>query len=181
MSNSRNLFRGYAAAIFQIAEAEGRIDQVSDELFHFGKALERSHELRSTLTDIGIPNERKTAVLQELLGDRASELTTNLIEFVVAQGHARELGGIVDELAALAAEQRSKVLGEVRSAVPLDEDQRKRLGEALSKATGKTVDVKVIVDPSVVGGIYAKVGDQVIDATVRKRLQDLRETIGSQT
>lgn len=177
MTNARSLISGYAAAIFQVAEAEDRIDQVSDELFHFGKALERSHELRTALTDIGVPHERKSAVIDELLGDRAAELTKHLIGFVVAQGHARELGAIVDELATLAAEQRSKVLAEVRSAIPLDEDQRKRLNETLSKATGKTVDAKVIVDPTVVGGIYAKIGDQVIDATVRKRLQDLKESI----
>ncbi len=176
---SDDLIRGYAQAIFRIAEAEGSLDRVSDELFHFSKALERSHELRSTLTDIAIPAERKAAVIGELIGDRASELTQHVIDFVVAQGRARELGNIVEELASLAAEQRSRVLGEVRSAVPLDEEQRKRLNDALSKATGKTVDVKVIVDPSVVGGIYAKVGDQVIDATVRKRLQDLRESIGA--
>lgn len=178
MSDPRDLIRGYAAAIFQIAEAEGRLDQVSDELFHFAKALERSHELRSTLTDIAIPAERKAAVIEELLGDRATELTKHALGFVIAQGHARELDAIVEELAALATDRRQKVLGEVRSAVPLDADQLKRLNEALSKATGKIVDAKVIVDPSVVGGIYAKVGDQVIDATVRRRLQDLKESIG---
>ena len=177
MSDPRDLIRGYAQAILTIAEAEGRIGQVSDELFHFAKALERSHELRSTLTDLAIPDERKKAVLEDLLGDRATELTKHVVEFVIAQGRARELDAIVEELAGLASERRAKVLGEVRSAIPLDEDQRKRLNDALSTATGKTVDVKVIVDPSVVGGIYAKVGDQVIDATVRRRLQDLRESI----
>ncbi len=178
MSDSRDLIRGYAAAIFQIAEAEGRLDQVSDELFHFAKALERSHELRSTLTDIGIPADRKVAVLDELLGDRATDLTKNALGFVIAQGHARELDAIVEELALLATQRRAKVLGEVRSAIPLDEDQRQRLNEALSKATGKIVDAKVVVDPSILGGIYAKVGDQVIDATVLKRLQELKESIG---
>lgn len=177
MSDPRDLIRGYAQAILTIAEAEGRLDQVADELFHFAKAVERSHELRSTLTDLAIPEDRKKAVLGELLGDRATDLSRHIIEFVIAQGRARELDAIVEELAGLASERRAQVLGEVRSAVPLDEDQRKRLNDALSKATGKTVDVKVIVDPSVVGGIYAKVGDQVIDATVRRRLQDLRETI----
>jgi F-type H+-transporting ATPase subunit delta len=176
LSDSRDLIRGYAQAILTIAEAEGRLDQVSEELFHFAKGLERSNELRSALTDISIPDERKSAVIEELLGDRASELTKHVIEFVIAQGRARELDGIVEELAGLATERRQKVLGEVRSAVPLDEEQRQRLNEALSKATGKIVDAKVIIDPSVVGGIYAKVGDQVIDATVRKRLQDLKET-----
>ena len=178
MTESRDLIRGYAAAIFQIAEAEGRLEQVADELFHFGKALERSHELRSTLTDIAIPAERKVAVLEELLGERASELTKHVIEFVVAQGRTRELDAIVEELASLATQRREKVLGEVRSAIPLDEELRQRLNDALSRATGKIVDAKVIVDPSVVGGIYAKVGELVIDATVRKRLQDLKESIG---
>jgi F-type H+-transporting ATPase subunit delta len=177
LSDARDLIRGYAQAILTIAEAEGRLDQVSDELFHFAKALARSHELRSALTDLAIPEERKKAVLEELLGDKATDLARHIIEFVIAQGRARELDPIVEDLASLASERRAQVLGEVRSAVPLDEDQRKRLNDALSRATGKTVDAKVIVDPSVVGGIYAKVGDQVIDATVRRRLQDLRETI----
>jgi F-type H+-transporting ATPase subunit delta len=178
LSDARDLIRGYATAIFTIAEAEGSLDRVSDELFHFAKALERSNELRSALTDLAIPSERKTAVLDDLLGDRASELTRHIVEFVVSQGRARELDGIVDELVALAAERRSHVLAEVRSAIPLDEDTRRKLGETLSKATGKSVEVKVVVDPSVVGGIYAKVGDQVIDATIRKRLEDLKESIG---
>lgn len=178
MSDPRDLIRGYASAIFQIAEAEGTLDRVADELFHFAKALEASHELRSTLTDIAIPAERKAAVLDDLIGERASELTKHVVDFVVAQGRARELGSIVEELVSLASEARSRVLGEVRSAVPLDEEQRRRLNDALSKATGKTVDVKVVVDPSIVGGIYAKVGDQVIDATVRTRLQNLTESIG---
>jgi F-type H+-transporting ATPase subunit delta len=178
MTEPRDVIRGYATAIFQIAEAEGRLDRVSDELFHFAKTLETSHELRSALTDIAIPAERKAALIEDLLSDRAADLTKHVIDFVVSQGRARELGAIVEELAGLAAEERSRVLGEIRSAVPLDEEQRKRINDALSKATGKSVDAKVIVDPSVVGGIYAKVGDQVIDATVRKRLQDLKETIG---
>lgn len=130
------------------------------------------------LTDLGVPAERKAAVVEELLGDRASELTKNIIGFVVSQNHARELGPIVESLSELAAEQRATVLGEIRAAIPLDEAQRKAINEVLSKATGKIVDAKVIVDPTVVGGIYAKVGDQVIDATVRKRMQDLKEALG---
>ena len=178
MSDPRDLIRGYAQAILTIAEAEGRLDQVSDELFHFAKAIGRSHELRTALTDIAIPDDRKRAVIEELLGDRATELTKHVIEFVIAQGRARELDSIVEELAGIATQRRAKVLGEVRSAVPLDEEQRLRLNDALSKATGKVVDAKVIVDPSVMGGIYAKVGDTVIDATVRRRLQELKESIG---
>lgn len=173
----QDLIRGYATALFQIAEAEGALDRVSDELFRFAKAVEQNHELRSTLTDIAIPAERKEAVLNDLLGEQASPLTVNLIAFVVSQGRAAELSLIVESLSALASDARDSVLAEVRSAVPLDDDLKAKLAEALGKATGKKVDVKVLVDPSVVGGIYAKVGDQVIDGTVRRRLQELKEQL----
>jgi F-type H+-transporting ATPase subunit delta len=77
-----------------------------------------------------------------------------------------------------AAEARSRVAAEVRSAVPLDEDQRTRLAAALGRATGRAVDVKVVIDPEVLGGVVAQVGDTVIDGSVRARLDELRERIG---
>lgn len=175
----RELIRGYATALFRIAEAEGALERVSDELFRFAKAVEQNHELRSALSDIAVPPERKRAVVGELLGERASPLTLNILEFVVSQGRARELSEIVSSLVELASEARDKVIAEVRSAVEIDDDLREKMAEALSRATGKQVDVKVLVDPSVVGGIYAKVGDQVIDGTVRHRLQELREQLAN--
>jgi F-type H+-transporting ATPase subunit delta len=174
---NKELIHGYATALFGIAEAEGALDRVSDELFRVAKAVEQNHELRSALTDIAIPTERKQAVLTDLLGERASPLTLNILGFVVSQGRARELSEIVNDLADLAAQARSQELAEVRTAVELDDETKKKLADALGKATGKTVDVKVVVDPSVVGGVYAKVGDQVIDATIRRRLQELREQL----
>jgi len=65
----------------------------------------------------------------------------------------------------------------VRSALPLDAAQQRRLADALGRATGKTVEVKVIVDPSVLGGIVARVGDVVIDGTIRHRLEQLKEQL----
>lgn len=174
---TRELIRGYATALFQIAAAEGALERISDELFRFAKTVEQNHELRSALTDIGIPRERKSAVITELLGDRASPQTLNILEFVVSQGRARELSEIVASLAELASEAREKVMAEVRSAIEIDDETQQKLAEALSRATGKQVEVKIFVDPSVVGGIYAKVGDQVIDATIRHRLEELREQL----
>jgi F-type H+-transporting ATPase subunit delta len=173
----RELIKGYATALFQIAEAEGALARVADELFTFSKAVEQNNDLRSALTDIALPTERKQAVIDDILGDNALPQTKHILEFVISQGRARELSDIVASLSELAAEAQNSVLAEVRTAIDLDEDQRKRVAETLAKATGKRVDVKVVVDPSVVGGVYAKVGDQVIDATVRRRLQELQEQL----
>jgi F-type H+-transporting ATPase subunit delta len=116
-------------------------------------------------------------VLDELLSDKVSPHTLGLLAFVVEQGRARQLPQILNGLSDLAAEARNSVVAEVRSAIPLDAKQRKELAAALSKATGKKVEVKVLVDASVIGGIVAKVGDTVIDGTVRRRLEQLKEQV----
>ena len=177
MARNKEAIRGYAQALFAVAEAEGVLDEVTDELFRFTRTVEQHPELRQALTDPKLPAERKRAVLQDLLGDRANRHTLNVLEFIVEQGRARELEAIVSELIDLAAERRRHVVAEVRTAVPLDGERRKRLAAALSEATGKDVELKVIVDESVVGGVVARVGDQVIDGSIRRRLELARERL----
>jgi F-type H+-transporting ATPase subunit delta len=167
----------YADALFGVARAEGVQAQVEDELFQFARALERSDELRNVLTDQAVPAEKRQAIVEDLLGQKASPVTTNLVGFVIGAGRARDLPGIVDRLVRRAADERQHEVAEVRSAVPLDDDQRTRLAEALSAATGKQVEVRVIVDPSVLGGLVATIGDTVIDGSVRHRLEQLKERL----
>jgi F-type H+-transporting ATPase subunit delta len=169
--------RGYAQALFSVAEAEEALDEVEDELFRFARTLEREADLRAALTDLHLPAERKRAVLEEVLGGRANPHTINLLAFVVESGRAREVEAIVDELAQLAAERRESVVAEVRTAVPLDATRRNKLARALERATGKKIEMKVVVDPSIVGGVVARVGDQVIDGSVRRRLELARERL----
>ncbi len=166
---------GYANALFEVAQVEGALDQVSDELFQFARTLEGSDELRSTLTDQAIPAGRREAIVEDLLGSRAHPVTANLVSFVVGAGRARDLPAIIDTLVGQAAEAKSKAVAEVRVAEPLTDDQRSRLAEALGRRTGQQVDVRVIVDPSVMGGVVTQIGDTVIDGSVRTRLARMRE------
>ena len=169
---------GYAAALFEVARAEGALEVVEEELFKLSDVLAQSDELRSTLTDASLPPEKRQEIIQDLLGTaKATPVTTSLVSFVVGAGHARDLPGIISSLVERAASDRKHSVAEVRSAVPLDDDQRKRLASALSKNLGKEVEIKVHVDPSVLGGLSARVGDVVIDGTVRHRLDQLKETI----
>ncbi|MGH2705589.1 MAG: ATP synthase F1 subunit delta [Actinomycetota bacterium] len=177
MSSRDPRVAGYAKAIFEIVRAEGAIDRVADELFRIARTLEREHELRQALTDIAVPPEGKEKLLEDILGSKVSPHTLNILTFVVRAGRTRALVEIADELARLAEEESRREIAEVLTAVPLDEEQTKRLGEALSKATGKNVTVKVIVDPSVVGGVFARVGDVVIDGTVRHKMDLLKERL----
>src|ERR671918_416929 len=112
--------------------------------------------------------------VEDELGGRASSTTVALVSMVVGTGRARQLPTIIQKLVEMSAAEAKKEVAEVRSAVPLSEDQRTRLAKALGQATGKDVEVKVVVDPSVMGGIVAQVGDTVIDGSVGSRLDKLR-------
>jgi F-type H+-transporting ATPase subunit delta len=167
----------YADALIRIAEVEDHVERIENELFRVARSFESSDELRSTLTDPAIPVDRRIGVVEDLLVGKALPLTIAMVSFLVAAERARELPAIVDAYVAKAAERRAEAVAEVRSAVPLDEQQQRRLAEALGKATGKRVTVKVIVDPSVLGGLIARVGDTVIDGSVRHRLDQLKESV----
>jgi len=167
----------YAQAIYAIVGAEGYVDETADELFRFARTFEANDELRMKLSDRSIPAENRIAVIEELLSQRALETTTAVVSFLVSIGRVGELPEIVDRFIAIAAESRSHEVAEVRSAVPLDGNQQQRLAAALSKATGKQVEVKVVVDENVLGGIVARIGDTVIDGSVRRRLSQLKERI----
>jgi F-type H+-transporting ATPase subunit delta len=174
MSNER--VTDYATALFAVAVAEGRLGEVEDELFRFARVLEGSDELRSALTDPHIPASRRQQIVEDLLGGKASNITTSLVSLVVGTGRASDLPSIIDLLVQMSAEQANKRVAEVRSAVELTEDQRTRLAAALSRRLGAEVEVKLVVDPSVVGGVITQVGDTVIDGTVRHRLTQLKDS-----
>lgn len=164
----------YAEALLAVARSEGHLAEVEDELFRFARLLESNDELRTTLTDAALPVSRRQQIVEDLLGGRANPTTTALVSMVVGTGRSRDLPAIIDELVKLSAAEGNKEVAEVRSAVDLTDDQKQRLAAALEAKTGKKVELKVIIDPTVLGGLVAQVGDTVIDGSVKTRLQQLK-------
>jgi len=174
---SDNRIEGYARALFEIARAEGTLDEVEDELFRFARSYESSDALRNALTDEQIPAAKRQAIVEDLLGGKATSTTTQLVSMVIGSGRGRDLPAIVDKLVARASSAKNLEVAEVRTAVPLTADQTTRLAAALVNATGKQVNLKVVVDPSVIGGLVATVGDTVIDGSVRTRIDQLKSRL----
>lgn len=166
----------YADALAAVISAEGGLNEVEDELFRFSRVVEGNDELRDALIDPHLPAHRRMQICEDLLGGRASDTTVALVSLVVGAGRARELGAIVNRLLELTASKSDRHIAEVRSAIELTQDQKARLATALRAATGQDVDVVVVVDPTVLGGIVTQIGDTVIDGSVRHRLAQLRES-----
>lgn len=173
MSRERSKTEAYANALLEVARGEGRLADIEDDLFRLARTFEGSDDLRLALTDLHLPVDRRIAVIEELMA-HALPTSTALASMLVAAGRAADLPAIVDRFVELAVSERKREVAEVRTALPLDDRQIERLAKALSHATGKNVEVKVIVDPSVLGGVVARVADVVIDGSVRHRLDEMK-------
>lgn len=167
----------YASALFEVAKNEGSLDTVEEELFRVARTLEANDDLHWTLSDQSVPVEVRQATLNQLLEGRVSPITAALASWVVGEGQTRELPDIIDRLVARAADERNQYVAEVRVAEPLDDERLARLRQGLTTSLGREVVVRVVIDPTVMGGVFAKVGDTVIDGTIGARLDRLRRSM----
>jgi len=177
MASSEQLVEGYARAVVMVAHVEGVLERVEDELFRFARAVENAGELRERLEDQRLDPATRIEIVEQLLANRAHPQTVAIAAWLVQAGRTRYLADVADKVVDLAVQSRAETLAVARSAVPLEEDQRRRLADALSQSTGQQVSVKVIVDPEVVGGLVVTMGDTVIDGSVARRLAALRSAL----
>jgi F-type H+-transporting ATPase subunit delta len=155
----------------------GSLDDIEDELFRFGRLIDREPRLALALSDPALPAERKSALLERLLGGRATPTTQRLVQRVAAAPRGQSIPRALERLADLASERRSRYIAVVTSARPLEGDQADRLRAALSTAFGRDMDLQADVDPTLLGGLVVRVGDELVDGSVVRRLSDLRRRL----
>ena len=168
---------GYAGAVVAIAEAEDVLDRVTSELASVGRAASGNEELRRVLSDRTVPASRRIGIVEDLLASVASPVTLNVVAMLVGAGRGGDLEAIAAEALELAAATRGEAVAEVRSAVSLTDEQISRVAAALSRASGRNVTVHVVVDPEIIGGLTAQIGDTVFDGSVRTRLDKMKERL----
>ena len=159
------------------AEAEGRLDRVEDELFRFRRMVAGDDELGNALSDRAATSERKVRLVEQLLAEKVAPETLRLVRQAVQAPRGLNLDTALAGYGQVAARRREQLVAHVVAALPLDEAQRGRLEEALRRAYGKAVHLNVDVDPDVLGGIRVEIGDEVLDGTVVRRLDDARRRL----
>lgn len=168
----------YARALFSLAGDQGRVEAVGAELATLVEAMRQVPALREVLVRPLHPAKERRAALRavgEKLG--LSPLLLNFCSFLIDQRRTRDIESIHEHYVRLAEEAAGRVRGEVVSAAPLDAGQLERLRSALARQTGRTVDLEVRVDPALLGGVVARVGDLVFDGSLRTQLAQLRASL----
>ena len=168
--------RVYARALYEAAEEAGRVEEVRRDLGEFVQAMEQSPELRQFLLSAEIPDARKIEVLMELT-EGGDELVRNLLRLMVDKNRESEIVPVYRAFVRLAEEAQGIVHVEVVSAVPLPESLKEALRSKIERSLRKTVDLVAKVDEEILGGLRLRIGDKVVDATVRQSLERLRESL----
>ena len=158
-------------AALDAADARGELDGVEDELFRFGRIVAGDAELSRILSDRTAPAAGKTALLERLVSDRVSPITAMLLRNHLTGRAVGNAENVVERLSEAASTHRGQSVARVTTAVPLTAAQERRLAELLSRLYNRPMGLQVIVDPSVLGGLVIRVGDEVIDGSVAHRLE----------
>ena len=169
----------YAEALFETAQATEALHDTLEQLLLLGGLVRQHKDLREFFFNPDVDLDDKLAVLDRVLQRSWSELLRAFVRMVIAFGRAESLPGIVEAFQELvdAHERRVRVI--VRSAHPLSESTVGRLRAGLARREGKTIEVEADVQPELLGGVQVIIGNRILDGSVRRQLQELRECLGS--
>jgi F-type H+-transporting ATPase subunit delta len=166
----------YARALFEAARDDDVLDRVHDELGEFADALERERSLQVFLFSPYFSSEEKKDGVKRIVTD-ADERLVNFLELLAERHRMPALFRIRRTFDAMWAEENKLLPVTVISAVDLDEGLVKDIGKRIEEQTGREVELSSKVDPGVLGGLQLRVGNMVLDATVRNRLEQLRKQV----
>lgn len=158
------------------ADGERKLDELEDELFRLDRVVVAERALSDKLSDRNIPLEPRQELIRGLLQSKADATTVRLAERAV-DGRGQNFATAMRSYQVAAAARRSASIATVRVAAELTEGERSRLAEALGRQYGRQIQLNVIVDPTVVGGVRVDIGDEVIDGTIAARLDEAQRRI----
>lgn len=169
---------GYAQALLESISDMSALAKVEEELFDFARIVESNLSVRRVLSGIGSDARQRVGLTSALVLGKMSNIAYAIAVFAASADRIRDFVEVMDSVVNRAAEIRSRRIADVRSATELSQDQIAQISAALAKAVGSEVEMRTSVDPSLVGGVVAVVGDTVFDGSVRNKLEQLRVRLG---
>lgn len=168
--------RRYAQAVFEMADQAGTLDRWERDLRVLVDAF-GDPAVAAFFASPKVPAEQKHALVRRLLGPDAEPLALNLAGLLIGRGRFAMLPQLYAAFEESLLARQGIALGDVTTAIPLDDQERAAVQQRLQALLGKEVQLRAHVDPEIIGGIIVRVGDQLIDGSVLSRLRALRERL----
>jgi F-type H+-transporting ATPase subunit delta len=166
----------YAGAVFEVAEEKGKLDAIRDQLGQFADAVDRTHDLQVFLFSPYFSSAEKKAGVRRAVVGAEPELL-NFLELLIEKGRMPEVFRIRRRFEELWKEKNRRIDVTVTSAVELDAAVVEKIGEEIERQTDQKVELASRVDAEILGGVVLQVGNMVLDASIRNRLEKLRKSV----
>ena len=166
----------YARSLFEVAKEQDKLDELREQLGEFSDALEGDHNLQVFFFSPYFSTKEKQEGLDRAL-DGADEVFVNFLKLLIENHRMPVIFRVRRGYDALWEEENKLLPVSVTSAVELDKDTVRQIGDRISEQTGRKVDLSATVEPDILGGIVVRVGNQVLDASIRNRLDSLRKQV----
>lgn len=173
----RRVVRRYAAALFMAASEAQVVDRIESDLGLIDYVMDNSPELLRTISSPVIVGEVKKAILKDVFGGKVDDITLHYMELLVDKRREEALLETETEYVLMANESRGVVDADVRTAVRINDEQIEAITGKLEALTGKKIRLIRTIDPKLIGGVEVRVGDKVIDGSIRGRLYDLKKKL----
>ena len=169
--------RRYAEGLYSAAKDRGILDVVGRELHEILELLNSEEDLKKVLYHQQIAEEEKKKIVDLVFRKRVSFITVNLLNLLIEKKRIEILPMLVEDFDELVREERNETIARVQTARPLSVEYQKRLGDELSKVTGKRVLLDIEINPELIGGLMVEMEGQVIDGSISGYLKRLKENI----
>lgn len=167
----------YASALFELVTEEQMVDQILAEYEFVSNSFDEFPELFDIITSPQVSIEEKGKIIDETFGKHVSEILTNFFKLLIDKKRSDVMHEVYGDFKALVEAQKGLVVAKVESVIPLEANEIKDLEAKLNNVTGKTVTVNNVINPDIMGGLVVKVGDKVIDGSIKRKLENLKHEL----
>ncbi|MDF2503795.1 F0F1 ATP synthase subunit delta [Clostridium sp.] len=169
------LDRRYAAALYKIASAKNKTKEYIEDLKQINEFINKNKELNQVINNPKISTSKKKEVFINIFkGNIDAELLSFLL-ILIDKKRIDELTGIIVQMEKVDLENHNQIIAEVKTVIPLNDSERTSLVDKLKAKYNKSIILKEIVDESIIGGVYVRIGDDVIDGTIKNKLEEMKK------
>ncbi|MCC6866732.1 MAG: ATP synthase F1 subunit delta [Ignavibacteria bacterium] len=174
---NKKVARKYNTALYLTAEDLKVTDKIKNDLWDIKRSITASRELANFLLTPVISSEKKSSVINALFKGKVDNLTLKFLEFLCEKNRIQILAEIADDFADFVNEKHGIVSAKIKTAVEINDTEKKNLSKKLKQYTGKEINAAFTVDPSIKGGFIANIDDRIIDASIIRQLELLKEKL----
>ncbi|GAA0069781.1 F0F1 ATP synthase subunit delta [Clostridium sardiniense] len=168
------LDRRYALALYKVAEEKNKVEEYLEDLREICNIIDNNKEFYEVIKYPQISTRQKKKIFIDLFKGKIDEELLSFLLILIEKGRILYLKEKLNQMEQIHLEKENKVIAKVKSVIELTEDETSRLKEKLEKKYNKTVIIEHEIDKSIIGGLYVRVGNDVIDGSIKSRLEDMR-------